>query len=199
MTPPAGPISPFVHCRAILSRLTPYIPALIILALCLPPLLAPSLRAFIPSSTPASHPSTINPLLYHFTHASILHLITNAAALLYFRPRWATAAVAYATASLAALCPITHLALPTCGLSGLISAAFARRYAAHRLPPWQFILPNLLFAFFPNFNYRIHILSFILAYIIWKIYYAKTTGPSTKSYKRTTDGETTSCSKASTS
>ena len=153
--------------RFSLSSMRPFLPALALLTLCA---ILPA--AYLPVSGQAFGGSAaVSAALYHFTHASILHLLANTVALLYFRPRWTTAIVAYLSASLAALSPFTYLALPTCGLSGLICAAFARRYVAWNKNPLLFIGINLPFALLPNFNYRIHILSFILAYILWKIVY----------------------------
>lgn len=147
-----------------LKNIKPFLPAAALLILC-----AVLPAAYLPAAGDAPGWLGRAALLYHFTHASYPHLLANTAALLYFRPRWSTVFVAYVAASLAALCPLTYLALPTCGLSGLISAAFARRYATQRVNPMVFILSNLAFALFPNFNYRIHIAAFIIAYIIWKL------------------------------
>lgn len=104
---------------------------------------------------------------YHFDHANVFHLALNLWALYQFKPRWKTCAVAYAVSSLAALLPFSSVALPTCGLSGLLMAAYARKYAEFRLPIWKPIAANMLFAFFPMFNWKIHLVSFLISYIAW--------------------------------
>lgn len=174
-----------------MNRLTP---ALAILACCLPQLLTGIPVTLLPHPAPIIGPDIRAALLFHFTHANLLHLAANAAAIIYFRPRTATAVIAYAVASVVALIyiisPTSHL--PACGLSCLICAAFARRYAAHRLSPLPFLLIQLpIPLLLPNFSLLLHMLSFLLAYIIWKIYYSKTTGPLKNCSKKTSEGKTT--------
>lgn len=133
-------------------------------------------KAYIPArGTEAATP--LFPLLYHFTHANILHLIANAAALLYFKPRPSTAVMAFLVASAVALLPFLQLDAPTCGLSAIACAAFARRYVAWHTNPLPFLAFQLLFAFIPNFNFKIHVIAFLTALVIWKIlYWSKTDG-----------------------
>ena len=168
--------------------LTPFIPTITLLTLAL--LIRYTLgAAYLPArvSPLAVSPPARALLLFHFTHANILHLLANAAALLYFRPRWKTLALAYPAAILAALlyltiplapvagasAPASLLTLPTCGLSAIVCACFARRYVAYHKSPLPFILIQLPFILLPNFNFIIHILSFIIAYIAWRIIYKK--------------------------
>ena len=109
-------------------------------------------------------------LLYHFAHAGIFHLACNLIALVPFRPRWKTVAVGYICASLAALLLKTLIPGygPVCGMSALIFALFARRYAAWKQPVWKIILLNVPFLFIPQVDGLLHLLSFFLSYIVWK-------------------------------
>lgn len=106
-------------------------------------------------------------LFYHFDHANIFHLALNLWALYQFKPRWKTVVVAYAVSSLAALLPFSSVAMPTCGLSGMLMAAYARKYAEFRLPIWKPISANMVFALFPMFNWKIHLVSFLISYLVW--------------------------------
>ena len=108
-------------------------------------------------------------LLYHFSHANIFHLVLNLWALFQFRPRWKTCLVAYMSASVAALLPFVSLSIPTCGLSGLLMAAYARKYAESKLPIWKPIAANMAFVFIPTFNWKIHLVSFLLSYLVWRL------------------------------
>ncbi len=154
-----------------------FLPSLILLALC----------ALLPSRMLSCHDNHLSDLLFfHFTHANIFHLLANACALYLLLPRWKTALIAYISATLAAallyiavpaLIPATVPAalaavftpsLPTCGLSAIICAGFARPYASWHKPILPFILAQALFIPFANFNYQLHILSFLIAYLIWK-------------------------------
>ena len=105
--------------------------------------------------------------LYHFDHANIFHLALNLWALYQFKPRWKTCSVAYVVSSVSALLPFSSVALPTCGLSGLLMAAYARQYAEFRLPMWKPIAVNMMFALLPMFNWKIHLVSFLLSYVVW--------------------------------
>lgn len=104
---------------------------------------------------------------YHFDHANIFHLALNLWALYQFKPRWKTCAVAYIVSSVAALLPFVSVSLPTCGSSGLLMAAYARKYAEFRMPIWKPIAANMVFALFPMFNWKIHLVSFLLSYLVW--------------------------------
>ena len=105
--------------------------------------------------------------VYHFDHANIFHLALNLWALYQFKPRWKTCVVAYIASSISALMPFSSVALPTCGLSGMLMAAYARQYAEFRLPLWKPVVVNMVFALFPMFNWKIHLVSFILSYLWW--------------------------------
>ncbi len=116
-------------------------------------------------------------LTYHFLHANIFHLAANVYAIALFRPRLRTCAVAYVSASLAyvitaALAAHIHVLsplIPSVGLSGFVFAAWARKYASWRWPVWRPLASGILLAFLPGFNWLIHILSFIISYLIWRL------------------------------
>lgn len=108
-------------------------------------------------------------LTYHFAHANIFHLLCNMLGLWPFHPRWLTVAVGYLCSTLAALL----LALiypgygPVCGLSALIFACFARRYAVWHFPIWKIVLFNVPFIFIPRVDGLLHLLSFFISYLVW--------------------------------
>ena len=106
-------------------------------------------------------------LLYHFDHANVFHLALNLWGLYQFKPRWKTCAVAYAVSSFAALIPFCAVSLPTCGLSGFLMAAYARGYVDRKQPIWKPLAVNMAFVLFPMFNWKIHVVSFLIAYILW--------------------------------
>ena len=106
-------------------------------------------------------------LVYHFDHANIFHLALNLWGLYAFKPRWKTCFVAYGASSLCALMPFCSVSLPTCGLSGFLMAAYARAYVDRLQPIWKPIAVNMVFVLFPMFNWKIHVLSFLIAYIVW--------------------------------
>ena len=105
--------------------------------------------------------------LYHFDHANIFHLALNLWALYQFKPRWKTCAVAYAVSSVASLVPWVAVDMPTCGLSGLLMAAYARRYAEFQMSVWKPLAVNMVFALFPMFNWKIHLVSFLISHLVW--------------------------------
>jgi membrane associated rhomboid family serine protease len=106
-------------------------------------------------------------VLYHFSHANIYHLILNLWGLFAFRPRFSTCVIAFISSTLASLIPFACMSSQTCGLSGFLMASYARKYAEYELPLWRPIVANMLFVCFPMFNWRIHLLSFFIAYVIW--------------------------------
>lgn len=106
----------------------------------------------------------LNCVTYHFFHANIFHLAINIIALWQFKPRWHTTIVAFIVSSVVYLLPFAQLSVPTCGMSALLMASFVRKYQAWNINPMKLIIVNLLMAFIPLVNWRIHILSFITAY-----------------------------------
>ena len=114
-----------------------------------------------------SQSESISKMLYIFSHANIFHLLLNLIALFQFRPRFKTCFIAYIASVLAAFIPFAHLSAPTCGLSGFLMACYARRYYSYKLSPKWLILSNVVLAFVPYVNWRIHLISFFIAYIIY--------------------------------
>lgn len=105
--------------------------------------------------------------LYHFSHANVFHLALNLYALFRFRPRVKTCLIAYVSATVSAMLPFSSVGEPTCGLSGFIMAAYARKYHSWRISPWKLIAVNVALAFVPHMNWKIHVLSFLFAYMIY--------------------------------
>lgn len=107
---------------------------------------------------------------YMFTHANMFHLAANLFALVRFKPRFSTCAVAFAVSFAITFIPFVHLAVPTCGLSGFLMACFARHYHAWRKNILGIMVVNAAFAFVPHVNWKIHIVSFLASYIIYYLY-----------------------------
>lgn len=110
-------------------------------------------------------------LCYSFFHANIFHLALNLWALFYFRPRLLTCVVALAVAFISGLIPWAQMDMPTIGLSAFLFAGFARRYVSWGKAPWQLLFTQLLMMFLPFYNWRIHIVAFIIGYMFWFGYY----------------------------
>lgn len=108
-------------------------------------------------------------LLYIFSHANIFHLTLNLIALFRFKPRIKTCFVAFISSAAAAFIPFASMELPTCGLSGFLMACYARRYCSHRLNIIWIIASNLAMSIIPVLNWKIHLLSFFIAYSIWHV------------------------------
>ncbi len=106
-------------------------------------------------------------MFYSFSHANIFHLLANLAALFQFKPRWKTCAVAYVAAVAASYLPMASLDVPTCGLSGFIFACYARKYFSFRMNPLRLVLCNMAMVLVPCVNWKIHLLSFLIAFIIY--------------------------------
>lgn len=136
-----------------------YLPTLLLLVLC----------AIMPEAS-LTRGDTLSAFMFHFTHASIWHLLANFYVIIYFRPRWENLPVAYVSATLAALLPFVPTDAPTVGISGLIFAMLARRDAICRIWNWKLLGLNFILAFVPCYNWKIHFFSYIIAFIIWKTY-----------------------------
>lgn len=106
---------------------------------------------------------------YPLSHTNVFHLAANLTALFYFRPRLKTCAIAFAVSYIVTYIPFAHLPTPTCGLSGFLMACFARYYYAWRKPIWPLFLANAAFIPLRCINWRIHILCFIISYLIYAI------------------------------
>lgn len=109
-------------------------------------------------------------LLFHFTHANVLHLLVNFLFLFRFKPRWRSAVFGWSAASLAAFLPLCACDLPTCGLSGVCYAMAARSNAYTRKPDWWLLVANIPMALTGVFNWRLHIMSYLISYLSWTIY-----------------------------
>lgn len=109
-------------------------------------------------------------LIYHFAHANIFHLLGNLVCLWPFKPRLSTALIGYACATLSAwlLSVIVPGYGPVCGLSALLFASFARRYALWHLPIWKVIAFNVPFIFIPRVDGLLHLTAFFTSYLLWK-------------------------------
>ena len=103
--------------------------------------------------------------LYTFAHGNIFHLSLNLIALFQFKPRVKTCLIGYVSCVLASFVPLASLPVPTCGMSGFIMGC----YLSLILSLWRIILSNIVRAFIPLFNWRIHLLSFLIAYIIYGV------------------------------
>ena len=142
-----------------MEKIKPYLSTLFLLALC----------AVMPKCAFGTGLPWHGVFLYHFSHANLWHLAANFLVLTRFRPKWENLPVAYlcATASAIVLMPMTPQ--PTVGLSGMIFAMLARRDAIFRELNWKLMAANLLFIFLPNFNWQIHLISYLTAYFTWTI------------------------------
>ena len=140
-----------------------YAPSLLLLLLC----------AVLPRTMLSTPPSLSEALLFHFTHANVFHFAVNALFLVSFKPRWTTALAAFFIASAAAYLPFTGMSAPTCGISGICFAMIARRDVAWRVLNWNLLLLNIPTIFLPMFNWKLHLASYILSFILWKIIYLR--------------------------
>lgn len=102
-----------------------------------------------------------------FSHSNIFHLIVNLIALFQFRPRIKTCLIAYIVSVVVVFIPLAHMDMPTCGLSGFLMACYARRYYAWKLSVKWLLLSNLMLAFIPVFNWKVHLLCFIISYLTY--------------------------------
>ena len=141
------------------SVLRSYATALLLLALCL----------CVPKAYFGPGQPWYGPFLYHFTHANIFHLLGNWLVIARFKPRWVTLPVAYLSATAAAICPFSAMSAPTCGISGMVFAMLARRDALLGIKPWRIMGLNVLLAFVPTYNWRIHLLAYLFSFGFWLI------------------------------
>lgn len=125
--------------------------------------------AAMPDSAFGPHEPWHGALLYHFTHANVFHLAGNFAVIARFQPRWASIPWAYLSASAAAICPFAGLSAPTCGISAMVFAMLARRDALLGIWNWRLLLLNVLLGFVPCFNWKIHLISYLISFTIWQL------------------------------
>lgn len=109
-------------------------------------------------------------LFFHFTHANVFHLILNSLFLFRYKPRWRSTVFGWFAASLAALLPLCACDLPTCGLSGVCYAMAARSNAYTGKPDWWLLAANVPMALTGVFNWKLHIMSYLISYLSWTIY-----------------------------
>ena len=117
-----------------------------------------------------NHSIVIQATAYHFYHANIFHFLLNIIALWTFHPRWKTVVVAFIASSVVAALPFASLDTPTYGLSGMIFAAYARKFATWRLSVKWILLSNIALMFIPHVNVRIHLMAFGTSYIYWYLW-----------------------------
>jgi len=141
------------------EKLKPFAPTLFLLLLC----------AVVPKSYLVRN-DYISAFTFHFTHANIFHLLANFYVIARFRPRWVNVPAAYLSATAAALAPFSGMSAPTVGISAIIFAMLARRDAILRIWNWRLLGFNFLLAFVPCYNWKIHLLAYLIAFIIWKVY-----------------------------
>lgn len=146
------------------TKFKQFLPSVVISAMCIIAYVTHSGYAFMSGSDLCSH------LLFSFCHANIFHLFANLLGLLYFRPRVSTCMVAYVASVAASYIPFVSLSIPTMGLSAFVFAAYARKFYFWSLPLKGVVLSNVIVAFLPYINWRIHVASFFLSYILWMIY-----------------------------
>lgn len=160
-----------MHIRHYVSRafFEAYSPSLFLLLLCI----------IVPQSALVAHDSAsagftaeniLSALTFHFTHANIFHLLANFYVIARFRPRWINVPVAYLSATAAALMPFSATSAPTVGISAVVFAMLARRDAILHIWNWRLLGLNLLLAFIPCYNWKIHLLAYLIALFIWKTY-----------------------------
>ena len=140
-------------------QLKTYGPTAVLLMLC----------ALVPAR-PLANGDTLSAFLFHFTHANVWHLLANLYVIARFRPRWENLPVAYLSATAAALMPFVGLSAPTVGISGIVFAMFARRDAILHIWNWRLLGLNAVLALVPCYNWKIHLFSYLIAFVIWKIY-----------------------------
>lgn len=146
------------------GNIKPFVPSIAVALLCLCFQASGARFAYTAGSGVWEH------LFYGFCHANVFHLALNLMALFQFKPRVKTCVIGYVASVVASFVPFASLDVPTLGLSGFVMACYARRYYAFRLKPWRIILANVVLAFVPFYNWRIHLLSFFIAYIIYGIW-----------------------------
>ena len=123
----------------------------------------------VPRAYVTPHTSLLSALTYHFTHANAWHVALNFLFLLRYKPRWKSALSGWLCASVAALSPLAACTMPTCGLTGMCYAMIARSDVWYGRPNWVLLLSNVPLALWGGFNWKIHLLSYTLSYILWAI------------------------------
>ena len=107
---------------------------------------------------------------YHFTQANVCQRLLNFMFLIRYKPLWRSTLFGWITASIAAYMPICAMDLPTCGLSGMCFAMIARSNAYQKRISWIAVLSNIPMALVGVFNWRLHIMSYLISFISWTVY-----------------------------
>lgn len=128
----------------------------------------------IPKNYITSQTAITAALTYHFTHANVWHLLLNGMFLVKFKPRWKSTLSGWLCASMAALLPFSACDEPTCGMSGMCYAMAARSDVWHGSPNIFLLLSNIPLAFAGGFNWKIHLLSYSISYMLWNVIHKKT-------------------------
>lgn len=124
----------------------------------------------VPRAYLTTHGYWTDALAFHFTHANVFHLLMNALFLAHYKPKWRSTVFGWFSASLAAFLPVCVCRLPTCGLSGVCYAMVARSNAYQKKVDWYLLLANVPMALTGVFNWRLHIISYLISFTSWTIY-----------------------------
>ena len=134
---------------------------------------------FLPKFTFQGHGGLIGHCLFPFSHANVFHLAANILCLYMIRFPFSFAQ-AFAVSFIASFIPaptfqystMSFADLPTCGLSGVIFAAVAQRYAqctTFTVTLKYLILPAFIASLLPNVNMLFHLYCIFIAFAVTRI------------------------------